>query len=158
MLAGGAPRGGAAYRRFGHRDRLNATGTWRFVWQDGRELGFTGVALDREYDAEIDGYGIIDGSAGIRGRLRAIEDYQELKMLASQLENDEAALAVGNNRQICAPPGFVCPGNGGLKSSTAHRKRETRRGRIPKRGYPPTDNSGFLDDCSRELENVLSLV
>src|SRR6185369_1482084 len=23
------------------RDRVNASGTWRFVWQDGRELAFT---------------------------------------------------------------------------------------------------------------------
>jgi hypothetical protein len=65
------------------RDRVNAAGPWRFVWQDGRELGFTGVALDREYDSEIDGYGITDGSAGMKGRLMATDDYQELKMLAS---------------------------------------------------------------------------
>ena len=28
------------------RDRINASGAWRFVWQDGRELPFNGVALD----------------------------------------------------------------------------------------------------------------
>jgi hypothetical protein len=65
------------------RDRVTAAGTWRFVWQDGRELAFTGVALDREYDHEIDGYGITDGSAGLKGRLMASDDLQELKMLAS---------------------------------------------------------------------------
>jgi hypothetical protein len=65
------------------RDRVNASGTWRFVWQDGRELPFSGVALDREYDNDIDGYGITDGSAGVKGRLMATDDYQELKMLAS---------------------------------------------------------------------------
>ena len=49
------------------RDRVTATGAWRFVWQDGRELVFSGVALDREYEQEIDGYGITDGSGGIKG-------------------------------------------------------------------------------------------
>jgi hypothetical protein len=65
------------------RDRVNASGTWRFVWQDGRELPFNGVALDREYDHEVGGYGITDGSAGMKGRLIATDDFQELKMLAS---------------------------------------------------------------------------
>ncbi len=65
------------------RDRINAAGEWRFVWQDGRELAFNGVALDREYDHDIDGYGITDGSAGLKGRLMAADDLQELKMLAS---------------------------------------------------------------------------
>jgi len=65
------------------RDRVNASGTWRFVWQDGRELAFTGIALDREYDHDIDGYGITDGSAGLRGRVLATDDLQDLKMLAS---------------------------------------------------------------------------
>jgi hypothetical protein len=41
------------------------------------------VALDREYDRDIDGYGITDGSSGIKGRLMATDDLQELKVLAS---------------------------------------------------------------------------
>lgn len=65
------------------RDRVTASGAWRFVWQDGRELVFSGVALDREYDQDIDGYGITDGSGGIKGRVMATDDLQELKMLAS---------------------------------------------------------------------------
>lgn len=65
------------------RDRVTASGAWRFVWQDGRELVFNGVALDREYEQEIDGYGITDGSGGIKGRIMATDDLQELKMLAS---------------------------------------------------------------------------
>lgn len=65
------------------RDRVNASGTWRFVWQDGRELAFNGVALDREYEHDINGYGITDGSGGIKGRVMATDDLQELKLLAS---------------------------------------------------------------------------
>jgi len=65
------------------RDRVTASGSWRFVWQDGRELVFSGIALDREYEQDIDGYGITDGSGGIKGRVMATDDLQELKMLAS---------------------------------------------------------------------------
>lgn len=65
------------------RDRVSANGVWRFVWQDGRELAFNGIALDREYEHDIDGYGITDGSAGLKGRVLATDDLQELKMLAS---------------------------------------------------------------------------
>ncbi len=65
------------------RDRVTASGTWRFVWQDGHELAFNGVALDREYEHDIDGYGITDGSAGLKGRVMATDDLQDLKVLAS---------------------------------------------------------------------------
>ena len=65
------------------RDRINASGTWRFVWQNGRELAFSGIALDREYDQDVDGYGITDGSGGLKGRVMATDDFQELKMLAA---------------------------------------------------------------------------
>ncbi len=65
------------------RDRVTAAGAWRFVWQNGRELRFSGVALDREYDHDTAGFGITDGSAGIKGRLLATDDFQELKLLAA---------------------------------------------------------------------------
>lgn len=65
------------------RDRVIANGTWRFVWQNGRELPFNGIALDREYDHAIDGYGITDGSAGLKGRVIAADDLQEIKMMAA---------------------------------------------------------------------------
>lgn len=65
------------------RDRMTAAGTWRFVWQDGRELAFSGIALDREYEHDIDGYGITDGSAGMKGRVLAADNLQELKLLAA---------------------------------------------------------------------------
>ncbi|AHF89871.1 hypothetical protein OPIT5_06170 [Opitutaceae bacterium TAV5] len=65
------------------RDRMIASGTWRFVWQDGRELAFSGIALDREYEHDIDGYGITDGSAGMKGRVLAADNLQELKLLAA---------------------------------------------------------------------------
>lgn len=65
------------------RDRIAVGGTWRLVWQDGRELSFSGLALDREYDHDIDGYGITDGSAGLRGQILAADGLQDLKILAA---------------------------------------------------------------------------
>lgn len=65
------------------RDRIAVGGTWRLVWQDGRELAFSGLALDREYDHDINGYGITDGSAGLRGHILAADGLQDLKMLAA---------------------------------------------------------------------------
>ena len=46
-------------------------------------MGFSGIALDREYDHDIDGYGVTDGSAGLHGRVIATDDFQELKLLTA---------------------------------------------------------------------------
>jgi hypothetical protein len=90
------------------RDRINAAGPWRFVWQDGRELAFTGVALDREYDQDVNGYGITDGSAGLKGRVMATDDFQELKMLAAAAMS---GFAQGTQDRIVNGYGVTIPGS-----------------------------------------------
>ena len=50
------------------RERIASDGRWTLVWQTGEELRVSGLALDREKDADGDGWGITDGSAGLRGR------------------------------------------------------------------------------------------
>jgi len=90
------------------RDRINASGTWRFVWQDGRELAFTGIALDREYDHDVDGYGITDGSAGLKGEVMAADDLQELKMLAAAAMS---GFAEGTQDRIVTGYGVTLPGS-----------------------------------------------
>lgn len=90
------------------RDRVNASGTWRFVWQDGKELAFTGIALDREYDHEVDGYGITDGSAGLKGRVMAADDLQELKMLAAAAMS---GFAQGTQDRVVTGYGVTLPGS-----------------------------------------------
>lgn len=90
------------------RDRIDASGTWRFVWQDGRELAFTGIALDREYDHDVDGYGITDGSGGLKGRVMAADDLQELKMLAAAAMS---GFAQGTQDRIVTGYGVTIPGS-----------------------------------------------
>lgn len=90
------------------RDRVDASGTWRFVWQDGRELAFTGIALDREYDHDVDGYGITDGSGGLKGRVMAADDLQELKMLAAAAMS---GFAEGTQDRIVTGYGVTLPGS-----------------------------------------------
>ena len=90
------------------RDRINASGTWRFVWQDGRELAFSGIALDREYDQDVDGYGITDGSGGLKGRVMATDDFQELKMLAAAAMS---GFAQGTQDRIVNGYGVTLPGS-----------------------------------------------
>lgn len=65
------------------RERIASQGSWKLVWQDGRELQVSGIALDREKQAHGEGWAITDGSAGLRGRLLKSDDYAEVKMFAA---------------------------------------------------------------------------
>jgi hypothetical protein len=67
------------------RERIASDGRWTLVWQTGEELRVSGIALDREKDADDDGWGITDGSAGLRGRLIKRDDLAEIKMFAATL-------------------------------------------------------------------------
>ena len=42
-------------------------GSWTLVWQGGEELRLKAIALDREFSGDQEGWGITDGSAGLRG-------------------------------------------------------------------------------------------
>jgi hypothetical protein len=67
------------------RERIASDGRWTLVWQTGEELKVSGLALDREKDVDDDGWGITDGSAGLRGRLIKRDDLAEIKMFAATL-------------------------------------------------------------------------
>jgi hypothetical protein len=67
------------------RERIASDGRWTLVWQTGEELAVTGLALDREEDAEGAGWAITDGSAGLRGRLIKRDELAELKLFAATL-------------------------------------------------------------------------
>lgn len=67
------------------RDRIEASGTWRFVWHDGRELTIPGIALDRVYDHDLNDYGLTDGSAGIRGVMERTDESAEIKLFLATL-------------------------------------------------------------------------
>lgn len=67
------------------RERIASDGRWTLVWQSGEELRVSGLALDREKDADDDGWGITDGSAGLRGRLIKRDELAEIKMFAATI-------------------------------------------------------------------------
>ncbi len=51
------------------RERISSGSSWTLVWQTGEELHLKAVALDREFSGDQEGWGITDGSAGLRGRV-----------------------------------------------------------------------------------------
>lgn len=65
------------------RERISSSGQWTFVWQDGRELRVSGIALDREKEADGTGWAITDGSAGLRGQLLKSDSFAEAKLFAA---------------------------------------------------------------------------
>lgn len=65
------------------RERIASSGGWTLVWQTGEELSVNGIALDREKQTDGEGWGITDGSAGLRGRLIKSDDLAEIKLFAA---------------------------------------------------------------------------
>ena len=73
------------------RERVASSGNWTLVWQGGEELTVTGLALDREKQADGTGWGITDGSAGLRGELLKSDDLAEIKLFAATFLSSAAS-------------------------------------------------------------------
>jgi hypothetical protein len=80
------------------RERIGSDNKWTLVLQDGQELALTGIALDRDTDTNGVGWGITDGSAGLRGRLIKTDDLAEIKLFAASFLS-AAASALTENQQ-----------------------------------------------------------
>lgn len=70
------------------RDRIDATGTWNFVWRtqdslNGSELTVEGIALDRDFDFNTGAWGMRDGSAGLKGYMIKTDNWNEIRLFAS---------------------------------------------------------------------------
>ncbi len=65
------------------RERISSGSSWTLVWQTGEELHLKGIALDREFSSNQEGWGITDGSAGLRGRVIKTDDLGEIKLFAA---------------------------------------------------------------------------
>lgn len=67
------------------RERISSGNAWTLVWQSGEELRIRAMALDREFENSTNqmGWGITDGSAGLRGRLIKSDDLAEVKLFAA---------------------------------------------------------------------------
>lgn len=66
-----------------HRERIASGNNWTLVWQGGEELHLKAIALDREFSGDQEGWGITDGSAGLRGRVIKSDNLAELKLFAA---------------------------------------------------------------------------
>jgi hypothetical protein len=67
------------------RDRIEVSGTWLFVFPDGRQLRINGIACDREADPSNQSFGIEDGSAGLQGELVESDHWANAKAFIALL-------------------------------------------------------------------------
>jgi hypothetical protein len=103
------------------RERIASSGGWTFVWQDGRELRVSGIALDREFDGNATaagsgtGWGITDGSAGLRGRVLKSDDLAEIKLFAASFLSGAAGAFTDNQQTIYGSQVLPTAKNAGLE-------------------------------------------
>ena len=83
-----------------HRERIASGGSWTLVWQGGEELRLKGVALDREFSGDQEGWGITDGSAGLRGRLIKSDNLAEIKLFAATFLSGAASALTEKEQTI----------------------------------------------------------
>ena len=67
-----------------HRERIASGGSWTLVWQGGEERRLKAIALDRKFSCDQEGWGITDGSAGLRGRIIKSDDMAENAFMPQQ--------------------------------------------------------------------------
>jgi hypothetical protein len=87
------------------RERLASGTSWTLVWQTGEELHLNAVALDREFesDTNLTGWGITDGSAGLRGSLIKSDDMAEIKLFAATFLSGAAGALTEKEQTIFGP-------------------------------------------------------
>lgn len=101
------------------RERIMASGSWVLVLPGGKQMRLTGMALDREFEESGAGWGITDGSAGIRGDILRNSTIEEVKLFLTS-----ALSAFGRSLQQTqtTPFGSFVPNslrNAGLAGSSA---------------------------------------
>ena len=89
------------------RERIASNGRWTLVWQNGKELNVSGLALDHELDPDTGTWGITDGSAGLRGKLLKTDNLAEVKLYIATLLSGAAAALTEN--QVTAFGTFALP-------------------------------------------------
>lgn len=99
------------------RERIAGSGSWTLVWQDGEELPITGIALDRETDADQTGWAITDGSAGLRGRIIKTDNLAEIKLFAAAFLNGAGNLLAQREQTFVGAMGTQSVGNAGLEGA-----------------------------------------
>ena len=82
------------------RERIASNGGWILVWQTGEELHLDGIALDREKNQDGEGWGITDGSAGLRGQVLKSDNLAEIKLFAATFLSGAASALTETKQTI----------------------------------------------------------
>jgi hypothetical protein len=79
----------------------------------------SGIALDREFDSDGKGWGITDGSAGLRGRVLKSDDMAEIKLFAASFLSGAASAFTDNQQTIYGTQVLPTAKNAGLEGAQA---------------------------------------
>jgi hypothetical protein len=87
------------------RERIAGNTSWTFVWQDGKEMRIKALALDREFGGGTNqsGWGITDGSAGLRGELIKSDNLADIKLFAATFLSGAASAMTEKRETIFGP-------------------------------------------------------
>lgn len=96
------------------RERIASGNHWTLVWHDGEELSLNGLALDREQDPNGSGWGITDGSAGLRGRIIKSDSLAEIKLFAAAFLSGAAGALTERQNTVLGPIATETVQNGSL--------------------------------------------
>jgi len=86
-----------------HRERISSGNNWTLVWQTGEEMHLKAIVLDREFSGDQEGWGITDGSAGLRGRVIKSDDMAEIKLFAATFLSGAAEALTDKQQTIFGP-------------------------------------------------------
>lgn len=86
-----------------HRERISSGSSWTLVWQTGEELHLKALALDREFSGDQEGWGITDGSAGLRGRVIKSDDMADIKLFAATFLSGAAGALTEKQQTVFGP-------------------------------------------------------
>ena len=86
-----------------HRERISSGNSWTLVWQTGEELHLKALALDREFSGDQEGWGITDGSAGLRGRIIKSDDMADIKLFAATFLSGAAGALTEKKQTVFGP-------------------------------------------------------
>ncbi len=100
-----------------NRERIASGNHWTLVCKTGEELTLSGIALDRETNPDGQGWGITDGSAGLRGRLIKTDDLAEIKLFAATFLSGAASLLAERQQTIFGSQATPSLGNAPLEGA-----------------------------------------
>jgi hypothetical protein len=86
-----------------HRERIASGNSWTLVWQTGEELHLKALALDREFSGDQEGWGLTDGSAGLRGRVIKSDNMADIKLFAATFLSGAAGALTEKQQTVFGP-------------------------------------------------------